>query len=253
MDRDKAESESTIARLRMTAPARGLRADRYVEEHAKLVHWAVVRYSGIRDQNDPDYDDAFQIGLMALLECGKKYDSYFGVQPVTYLVKSLFRAMRKFRVNKGAYGFSRMGDFRSQGAGTMPRPAALEEWNGSTCDKAIRDASDGAQDVIDLIKRHLPHREAECVLRHYRGETLGQVGKKLGLSKERVRQIEGRAIDILRGVLGLPVEPKHLVLQPTRPPKQVRRCAYCKQVIPNSGCRKYCKPGQGCRSDDNST
>ena len=48
---------------------------------------------------------------------------------------------------------------------------------------------------------HLPPRDREILERRMRGETLAAVGEHVGVSKERVRQIEMRAIDQLRRLL----------------------------------------------------
>ena len=53
----------------------------------------------------------------------------------------------------------------------------------------------------------LTHRERAIVVRHFglkgegQGETLAQIGKGFGVTKERVRQIERNAIKRLREIL----------------------------------------------------
>lgn len=62
------------------------------------------------------------------------------------------------------------------------------------------------QALVDRILRRLPRRECEILSLRFGLDgrpprTLAQVGKRLGLSRERVRQVEGRAILNLRRMI----------------------------------------------------
>ena len=56
------------------------------------------------------------------------------------------------------------------------------------------------RDVLAAVAR-LRSRDAEVLLRRAEGETLDQIGATMGLSKERVRQLETRAISDVRTAL----------------------------------------------------
>jgi DNA-binding CsgD family transcriptional regulator len=57
----------------------------------------------------------------------------------------------------------------------------------------------GFLDAVQAALDRIGERERIVFLQRLAGETLEEVGKKLGVTRERVRQIEARAIRRLRG------------------------------------------------------
>jgi RNA polymerase primary sigma factor len=120
-------------------------------------------------------------------EIGEK----LGVEPEK--VREAFRAARmpiSLERPIGEEAEATLGDFIADAAAPAPAQEAEEEVLAESLDKALGE--------------HLSPREAQIVRLRFgldRGgleRTLGEVGKELGISRERARQLEGEAITKLR-------------------------------------------------------
>ncbi len=93
----------------------------------------------------------------------------------------------------------------------MNRSVPLESLAGTQLDPFSLDNQDGAGFKLDEVlgdqSAVLSPREKLVLIQRFclndkqKTGTLEQVGKNLGLSKERVRQVQARALDKLRAVL----------------------------------------------------
>lgn len=99
--------------------------------------------------------------------------------------------------------------FASREAG--PRNQYDAPWSRAQVGPWIRDddapTSDDAVDAhddralmrrLDRVLDGLPARDRDALLRHARGETLEETGKRWGVSRERIRQLEARALELVR-------------------------------------------------------
>lgn len=141
-----------------------------------------------------DADDLAQEGFLALLWCSHTFDPGLGVSFGAYARRRVHGAMQDaVRRRMTEDGWSRSG------AREMPT------WRTLDAGEAQEVASPPDQHDFDLetvrmvLVRILGQRDAEVVeLRVLAGWTLQEVGLKIGVTRERVRQIEARAMVKLR-------------------------------------------------------
>ncbi|MDD4267252.1 MAG: sigma-70 family RNA polymerase sigma factor [Pirellulaceae bacterium] len=134
-------------------------------------------------------------GNISLIRAVEKFDFSLGNKFSTYaswaIMKNFARSIPNEHVQLDRF---RTGCEELFGAAADARPDALEQENAQARHEAD----------IGRILRHLDPRERDIVRRRFgldrqlEPRTLKQIGKEMGVSKERVRQIEVRALAKLR-------------------------------------------------------
>jgi RNA polymerase sigma factor (sigma-70 family) len=142
-------------------------------------------------------DDLIGAGTMGALEAARRFDPARGVQFVTYAghwIRS--RILAELRVLTGA---------RGGGAPSIVPFEAFEREAGSLSSEAPanddRLVSARAAELTWRFLDTLDERSREVLRRRFLGErpeTLGEVAERLALSRERIRQIERAALELLR-------------------------------------------------------
>lgn len=192
-----------------------------VTEHFGLVEWSARRCKTAIwacKGACTGYDDVIQAGRMGLMRAAEKFDDSRGVQFATYArwwidayIKDLcFNKLRAVRI---------------------PRNVALKRWKAGTpvamhatsIDTGFTDRENGGDShMLDYLGFHshqedeqmdtdhlharlrsairgLPKREAAVLHgRFFDGLTLAQLGAEFGVSRERIRQLEAKALNKLR-------------------------------------------------------
>lgn len=235
-------SPDLAALLRAAAPAARLRAERRVEQNVKLVYWAVGFFLGLApDRDGHDHEEAVAEGLMTLWRAALGWDPFAGVKFSTYAAVCLRRGLARWR-----WGTTGVGG-RDLKVGGRP-VASLDGGDASGALVAAPDPAEPALTAADfdelLAGAKLAGGRTELVLRrrYQDGRTLAEIGAELGLTRERVRQIEAQGIKALRAAFNPRVAP------PPRKKFARRHCRGCGRQIPNVGCRVRCRPGKGCRA-----
>jgi RNA polymerase primary sigma factor/RNA polymerase sigma factor len=168
--------------------------DRVVLGNRKLVFRAVRRWSpppGLADDMAGDCQ-------VVLIQAVAAYNPWLGVRFSTYAFTCLMRALSRLSQRQAS---DRL--WRSLPLAVLP--------DGEPPDAAGEDAPPTRLARIDeyLSDRHelLSPREKRVLVRRYRLDeqarpgTLEQVGREMGLSKERVRQVQASALGKLRAAL----------------------------------------------------
>jgi len=181
-----ARIEKLIARVDQTKAA-------LVRCNLRLVMNIAKRHVG----NAPDLFEVVSDGNISLMQAVEKFDYARGNKFSTYaswaIMRNYARTIPEKRYRQRRY---QTGSEEVLEAVPDPGANAEAEWER----KSLRQK-------LGAALNHLEPRERQVVLHHFgltktgRQQTLEQIGKGMGVTKERIRQIERRALDKLRNVL----------------------------------------------------
>lgn len=165
--------------------------DHVVERNMPLVHSMMGRF----DARGLDHDDILSEALFALVQAVERFNPWRGFRFSTYACLAIHRAMVRSSKSTGRY--RRL--FPVQHDASFERPAEPANGDGLYVERLQRVLNGNLGRLTDLesaiLFKRFPRRREECRL------TLHQVGKAVGLSKERVRQIQNEALGKLRAIL----------------------------------------------------
>jgi RNA polymerase primary sigma factor len=183
------------------------KAEDYRDQLAQINLALVLAMAKRTRMNEMDFGDMVSEGNMALLRAIDKFDAARGFKFSTYGCRAILKA------------FSRAGVKLSRYRGMFPTEydPAYEQSNHSDL-KRIEHELDCADEVKVIFKRNdaeLTDIEQEVIEHRFhvlqgptkgikpqpRQLTLEQVGKLIGVTKERVRQIQNKALDKIRNTL----------------------------------------------------
>lgn len=184
----KAASAETLVRwARRWAAVR----DFIVETNLPLVYAMIGRF----DTRGLDHDDVLSEAMFGLAQAVERFDPWRGFRFSTYACHAIHRAM--IRSSKGSDRYRRL--FPVQHDVTFERPDSEPSTTGLFVERLQRALDGNLGQLTKLESRILDKRFPTDIDR--RRLTLQQVGEAVGLSKERVRQIQNQALTKLRSVL----------------------------------------------------
>ena len=164
-----------------------------VQQNQGLVHLMVARFrtSGV------EADDLFSDALLALLRSVERFDPWRGVRFSTFACNVILRDLMRRAKRVGRY--RRLFPVQHDVLFERPQPTSdirLElQLSVERLHRALDDNLAGLTDLESLIiTQRFPFNRT-------RRRTLQQVGEWIGVSKERVRQIQNQALGKLRQVL----------------------------------------------------
>lgn len=145
-----------------------------------------------------DKEDAFQYLAVTLVKCARNYNPETGYEFSTYAMASMefqFRSFKKreWRMKEppGAnlYLFGDMRNFGGDANRGVPEDCmnclAEEDRSFSRIDAA---------DEAEALTANLKERLNVVLTRRMAGETLEEIGDDIGITRERVRQLEAKAL-----------------------------------------------------------
>ncbi len=175
-------------------------ARRRMADNLGLAHSFAVRHAGWAASIGLQTDDLLDLAMDRLLAAARGFRPELGFTFGTYA----FRAMRVGLIQAGT---DRFRPTRNPPGGALVEIDAACP-NGRPKQYVDRREPDGqvaadARDLIATVWPHLSERE-RIVLRgrYWHGETLAEIAGRLGLSKQRVQQIEREALRTCRGLVG---------------------------------------------------
>lgn len=172
--------------------------NRIVQANLRLVVSIAKRH--VRGPHAGDLFELISDGNLALMRAVDKFDYARGFRFSTYASWAISRHYARSIPEE----LARADRFQT---GNEERIGWARDLRGESSDSASA-ASDRIRSVLSGSLSLLEDRERDILERHYglhdgsTGQTLDQIGRALGISKERVRQIELRALTKLRSSLG---------------------------------------------------
>jgi RNA polymerase primary sigma factor len=152
-----------------------------------------------------ELSDLVSEGNLALLRCVDKFDCLRGFKFSTYACRAIMSSFARLGAKNARY----RSQFPAPYDATLERDDELErkrDDEAQDCIKGLQNIlAENAADLSNVERRVITARFAlgrpESPERKGRLPTLEQVGALLGVSKERVRQIQNRALKKLRVVI----------------------------------------------------
>ena len=182
--------------LKWNATAMGLR-EQLAESNLALVLAMAKRFR----MGDMDFGDLISEGNMALLRSIDKFDIERGFKFSTYACRAILKAFSRASMKDSKYRQRFPTEFdpeleRSNAPEEKRREDQLER-----AAEAVEVIKNNSADLTDIEQEVLHHRFGMDAGAQGRKLTLAQVGGLIGLTKERVRQIQNRALMKLRQTL----------------------------------------------------
>ncbi len=191
LDADIVTAEQCAALDDLLAKADDLR-QRITRANLRLVVSIAKRHVG----GAANFFEVVSDGNMSLMRAVEKFDFSFGNKFSTYaswaIMKNYARSIPETHYHAARYVTGQ--DELLDAAADRHAPAASDSDR-----RAVRN-------LLEAGLKELPEREREIVCAHFglgaaSGHTLEELGKRFGVTKERIRQIEQRALARLREVL----------------------------------------------------
>jgi RNA polymerase sigma factor (sigma-70 family) len=172
--------------------------DRIVMGNRKLIFRAVRRWMPPTSLADDMVGDC----QIVLIQAVAAYNPWMGIRFSTYAFTCLMRALSRLSQKQAGDRLARSMPLES-----LPDGEPRDEGTDETPNSRLNRVDEFLRDGNDLLST----REKKVLARRFsldeatKGGTLEQVGRELGLSKERVRQVQASALGKLRAALGVGV------------------------------------------------
>jgi RNA polymerase sigma factor (sigma-70 family) len=150
---------------------------------------------------DVDFGDLISEGNMALLRAVEKFDAARGFKFSTYACRAILKGFSRIAVKSNRY----RAMFPTEFDPAMERSNDMDVRRQSVARDAVEDLQEIIQRnsaaLTDVERRVIEARFAVNRPEDTETMTLAEVGEVIGVTKERVRQIQNRALEKLRSTL----------------------------------------------------
>ncbi len=177
------------------------RAERFREQIVQTNLALVLAMAKRTRMTEMDFADLVSEGNMALLRAVNKFDVSRGFKFSTYACRAILKAFSRMGVSASKYRQLFPTDFDPK----LERSDFMESKRAQHEDDCVDEVrvimTENRADLSDIEQSVIEHRFALGRGRQQPGErplTLEQVGKIIGVTKERVRQIQNKALDKIR-------------------------------------------------------
>ena len=149
---------------------------------------------------DVDFSEVVSEGNMALLRAVEKFNVDRGFKFSTYACRAILKAFSRTSMKSSRYRMRFPVEFAPD--------LEKSDWADTRRDQVEEDCLDELRAIVDRNLADLSSVEETVIRRRFNWEqkddsalTLEQVGQIIGVTKERVRQIQNKALAKIRGVM----------------------------------------------------
>ena len=178
------------------------KAEGYRTQIARLNLALVLAMAKRTRMNEVDFADLVSEGNMALLRAVDKFDVSRGFKFSTYACRAILKAFSRAGIKLSKHRSMFPTDFDPKLERSNHAENKRDEHEDDCVDEIRRIIKDNRADLSDIETEVIEHRFAVGRQRRPDGElsplTLEQVGRIIGVTKERVRQIQNKALDKIR-------------------------------------------------------
>lgn len=202
--RDYADDYALIAIAQQNGDAGREAMDRLVRKHWGFLHDLTKKCT----PRHMDYEELVADAVIVFMRCVRKFrlDSGLSILTLAHIAinRELPRHVARNHVIKSIVPLSGVTAERKEASLRARRTRMVGDrgWMYDGAAKAKDHARDEMLTAARLCLDELPEREREILHDRLRGRTLREIADDMGLSYERVRQIEEHALRRCRGVLG---------------------------------------------------
>jgi len=178
------------------------RAEAFRDQIAQTNLALVLAMAKRTRMSEVDFSDLVSEGNMALLRAVDKFDAARGFKFSTYACRAILKAFSRTGVKLSKYRSLFPTDFDPKLEKSDYMERKRQDHEADCADEIRQIIANNRADLTDIEQEVIAHRFA---VGHKREEepdasplTLEQVGRIIGVTKERVRQIQNKALDKIR-------------------------------------------------------
>jgi RNA polymerase sigma factor (sigma-70 family) len=206
-------SKKRLTQLQKIIKREGLtreRAEKFLEWHRRFEHFreylvrtnlALVLAMAKRTRlGDVDFAEVVSEGNMALIRAVDKFNVDRGFKFSTYACRAILKAFSRTALKASRH--------RTRFPVEFEPDMEKSDWSDRKRDIVEEDCIDELKQIVDRNLADLSNVEATVIRRRFNWQqqdehplTLEEVGQIIGVTKERVRQIQNKALAKIRGVL----------------------------------------------------
>ncbi|MEL6739732.1 MAG: sigma-70 family RNA polymerase sigma factor [Planctomycetota bacterium] len=174
------------------------RADRIREQIAETNLALVLAMAKRTRMSEVDFADLVSEGNMALLRAVDKFDAGRGFKFSTYACRAILKAFSRQGMKLSKYRQRFPTDFDPKLEKSNYLETKRADFERDAADEVRRIVLDNRADLTDVERTVIEHRFGLESGTYEKPMTLEQVGQIIGVTKERVRQIQNKAMEKIR-------------------------------------------------------
>lgn len=200
--KDQVQSDAINGKLALEILSWDHRAHTYRGQIAQTNLALVLAMAKRTRMSEIDFTDLVSEGNMALLRAVDKFDASRGFKFSTYACRAILKAFSRTGVKLSRYRQLFPTDFDPKLERSDYLERKREDVELDCADEIRRIVGDNCADLSSIEQSVIEHRFSLGPGSHrnrpFRPMTLEQVGKVVGVTKERVRQIQNKALEKIR-------------------------------------------------------